>query len=747
MPSTIGEAFVAVRADTSGFQSSASRGVLGSIGSIAKTGASLLAGFGLFKVIKDDVIGFNATLEQTKVAFTNLLGSGKAANEMLANLQQFAKVTPFSFEQLIPLSQQLIGSLGGAADTSQELTGIMTQLGDAISATGGSSDQLRLLTTAYSQAATSGTVHMQDLLQINNAFPGSLAKMADAAGVSIGQFREDVANGMVTSAKFVELFKKVTTDKKFGIGGAMEAQSHTFRGALSNIQDALQQGLAKAGAGIFEFVRQVTVGFATFLGILQSQGLDQAILQTFGPEVLAGFQTFVSVLETGAGLVERLLGTIVDAFTENQGTIVAVLAGITSAFATVFGFIEAHQETFIAIAKAVGIAVAALLGLSATIVIIQGVAAALLLLTSPIAIVIAVAAAVIYAYQHFETFRNIVNSVVGFLVTFIPAAMATIRDVIVGAVNAAVAAWNQFPLIQALVTNALNTIVAVIRAAMTIIQGVINVVLGIIRGDWSQVMNGLKQIVQGTFNLIVAIIRGTLNNAVTIAQSLGSNIKNVLINAVQAIPGLVRGIFSRISGAISGVASAVFNAARNLAQSMYNGVVNKVKEIPGKVSTLIASIPGKIGDVGSLLYDIGVAIAHSLLDGLVAGFVAVYNEVAGWADKIKDIKGPIEVDRKLLIPAGLAITEGLHKGLSDSFANVERLVSGFAPRIQASFGTPQLTPNLGTAGLASTAAATSTVSVTIAAGAIVVQGSTNPQETGRAVVDAIFERAGRLAPQ
>lgn len=206
----IGEAAIRVRPDTSTFEKETKSSVLGTVGKIAAaTGAGVAIWKG-FDFAKDAVIGFNSTLEQAHAAFKNLLGSGQAANKMLAELQDFAKTTPFAFEQLIPVSQQLVGALGKSAD----VTGIMTQLGDAISATGGSADKLNQLTLAYTQLATSGTAHLGDLMQINNAVPGALARMAKASGQSVGQFRESVSKSMVSSGEAVKLFKKVTTDPK-----------------------------------------------------------------------------------------------------------------------------------------------------------------------------------------------------------------------------------------------------------------------------------------------------------------------------------------------------------------------------------------------------------------------------------------------------------------------------------------------------------------------------------------------------
>src|SRR5690349_6731159 len=91
---------------------------LSSVGQIAKgvfAGNLVTSGFSqAFNFAKTAVFGFNSTLEQSTIAFTTMLGSGTKAKVFLAQLQQFAKVTPFEFQGLVQNSQTLMG-MGVAA--------------------------------------------------------------------------------------------------------------------------------------------------------------------------------------------------------------------------------------------------------------------------------------------------------------------------------------------------------------------------------------------------------------------------------------------------------------------------------------------------------------------------------------------------------------------------------------------------------------------------------------------------------
>jgi tape measure domain-containing protein len=261
MADTIADAFVRIRPDTTGFKEETSSRVGGALGGIARTAGAIAIGYGAFRGLQfgyDAAIKFNSQLQQTHVAFQTILGSSSMATQAIKQLNTFAAQTPFEFQDIIPVAQQLLGT----GTKLKDLTPILTNLGNAISATGGSGDQLRLLTLAYTQLATSGTAHLQDLMQVNNAVPGSMGRIAAAMHMTIGQFREAVSAGKVTSEEATTAINK-GFEKAFG--GGMVAQSHTFAGAMSTIHDVLQNTIATAFRPFFNMLASGADKLAQFL--------------------------------------------------------------------------------------------------------------------------------------------------------------------------------------------------------------------------------------------------------------------------------------------------------------------------------------------------------------------------------------------------------------------------------------------------------------------------------------------------
>jgi tape measure domain-containing protein len=241
------------------------------IPSLRRTATALGAGFVAFKAFqfgKDAVIDFNAQLEQSRIAFATVLHSGRAADTLLRQLGQFAKTTPFEFQELVPLSQRLLATGTSAKDVIPQLT----LLGDTVSALGGSSVELEQLIRATSQLRARGKANLGDLYQITNLGIPIFQKMAEKTGQSVGKLMESISKGEVPAQVALDaLFTAARRD----YGGAMERQSHTFTGAMSNIHDAIQLTLAQAFRPLFDTVSEGAQRFSDFLGSADFQTWSQ----------------------------------------------------------------------------------------------------------------------------------------------------------------------------------------------------------------------------------------------------------------------------------------------------------------------------------------------------------------------------------------------------------------------------------------------------------------------------------------
>jgi tape measure domain-containing protein len=234
------------------------------LGKLAKT----VAGFAGKGVLAFGAVGAAAAtmgistasqMEQAQVGFTTMLGSGKKAEKFLKDLQQFANSTPFEFTELTGAAQQLM-AMGFAA---KDVIPMLTAVGDAVAAMGGSQENIDAVTTALGQMQAKGKVSGEELMQLTDQGIPALKILADSYKVSTAQMSAMITAGKIQSDKAIPLLIKGLeqgTKSVKGFGGMMNAQSQTMKGQWSTLMDTLQTGLgniaknflpaAKTGIGL-----------------------------------------------------------------------------------------------------------------------------------------------------------------------------------------------------------------------------------------------------------------------------------------------------------------------------------------------------------------------------------------------------------------------------------------------------------------------------------------------------------------
>lgn len=201
---------------------------------------------------------FNANMEQTRVAFTQLLGSGEDAAQFLRELAEFSMKTPFELPQVQQAARQLM-AYGFAA---RDVLPLLTAIGDAVSAMGQGAEGIDRAILALGQMAARGHVASQEMLQLTQLGLPVWDILAQKMGVTTAQLQDMVEKGLVPARQAIDLLAQGFEER---FGGMMEAQSHTFLGLLSNVKDTLRQTLGEAMAPAFEEAKRQLEAFAAFL--------------------------------------------------------------------------------------------------------------------------------------------------------------------------------------------------------------------------------------------------------------------------------------------------------------------------------------------------------------------------------------------------------------------------------------------------------------------------------------------------
>ena len=235
----LGAASAGAQSGTSSLSSGLS--MLGTKAMAAAT--ALVSVTAIISAAKSAFIDYNAELEQTRTAFTSMLGSANEANTLLSDLQKFAAETPFEMPGVRTAAQQL---LAFGYDV-KEVIPTLTALGNAASGLGKGQEGFNQLAFVFGQIRTTGKLMGQDVMQLAQAGVPVKEILAKNLGLTKDQLAEIGAQGIDANIAIQALIDGM--NERFP--QMMEKQSQTFEGVLSNIKDNLGQAFGGFGMGIF----------------------------------------------------------------------------------------------------------------------------------------------------------------------------------------------------------------------------------------------------------------------------------------------------------------------------------------------------------------------------------------------------------------------------------------------------------------------------------------------------------------
>lgn len=208
---------------TEGFRNAVSSFV-GNVGAIAFTRA--LDGI---KNSISGVVSAAAKLEVFETQFKTILGSSKAAQKQLQDLQEFAAKTPFQIDGLALATRQLL-SFGVV---QEEVIPTLSQLGDIAAGVGASIDEL---TIPFGRLVSTQKLTLIELDKFADRGVNLYKALADGAGVSLKNIRDEISKGRVPFELFTKALNDLTQEGGTFFKGA-EAQSKTLAGAISTLDD------------------------------------------------------------------------------------------------------------------------------------------------------------------------------------------------------------------------------------------------------------------------------------------------------------------------------------------------------------------------------------------------------------------------------------------------------------------------------------------------------------------------------
>jgi len=220
----------------------------------AVTGIALKAGIGAALAGGAAAMGVGvkavnsaADFEQTKVAFTTLIGDAAKAEQTLAKLRTLGAETPFEFPELADAGRKLI-AFGESADTVPET---LRRIGDV---SAGVQAPIGEIAEIYGKARVQGRLFAEDVNQLTGRGIPVIGELAKQFGVNESQVRKLVESGQVGFPQIEKAFIDMTS-KGGKFAGMMETQSKTTKGLFSTLKDSVNEVFLALGQPINDAIR------------------------------------------------------------------------------------------------------------------------------------------------------------------------------------------------------------------------------------------------------------------------------------------------------------------------------------------------------------------------------------------------------------------------------------------------------------------------------------------------------------
>ena len=384
---------------------------------------------------------------------------------------------------------------------------------------------------------------------------------------------------------------------------------------LANVLPRAFETAERAIAPVIELVHFAAAGFkAAFSGEGVTSTGFVGVMERIGVAARAAFDVIVPAAQAVAGFVR-----------DNLMPILAALAVVIGAV-----LVGAVQSLLVSLAA-----------LFSPVVLIVGAIALLV-------------AGIVYAYNHFEAFRSVVQAVIEFLTGVILPAIGAFAGYIIEQFGALVG-WVQAH--WSAIQEAIGHVIAVVQVIIETFVAVVmemwatfgDEILGIARVVWDQIRNVVETVVnliRGIIEVGLALINGEWGAA-------WDGIKGILATAWEYI------------------SETVVNALRLVGQVIEAGL--------SAIVSLVGGLPGRVlaalGSLGGWLYGAGQDLIWGFVNGIgsMARTLAnaAVNVARGAVNAVKSFLG-IGSPSKLFAGFGVNMGEGMVQGLDRSHDRVAR---------------------------------------------------------------------------
>lgn len=346
-----------ISADASGFKSEVSSAssafealtsMIGNVGSVFSSFGGLATTLGgalapvtggltaLGVAAGKTTVDFMKVYQASMTTFKQFYGSEDAARGLYNSLYEVASASTFSQESFLNAAQRL-----AAYGTSAEnVTRYMQVAADAVSAFGGSSQDLEQMAGVFGKVQREGRLTGESLAQFADAGVDAAGLLAKQMGVTSDEIRKMASDGALPAAEALDALSTALEDSSNGFAGmAAQIKGGSITGALDSMNSAWRT-----------FSLNLT-GINPTIGASADQlaQAEQRSLQLAGGigslnKIIPQMSGLFASATTGIGtFLDKMVGT--EAIVNDAGVVIGYTGGVLTELANAFGSLKAAGDS------------------------------------------------------------------------------------------------------------------------------------------------------------------------------------------------------------------------------------------------------------------------------------------------------------------------------------------------------------------------------------------------------------------
>lgn len=316
-------------------------------GKLKQMSGMLLGGMGL-KELASRIVSVRAEFESMETSLKVLLGGNEERlNNIMGQIKEYALASPLNTKDMVG-AVQMMTSFGIEAEKSIDY---LKAIGDVSMGDAGKFNSLAL---AFSQMSSAGKLMGQDLMQMVNAGFNPLEEISRKTGKSIGELKNEMSKGAITSKMVQDAFISATSAGGKFYGMASEG-AKTLNGQISMLQESFDNmfnEIGSKGEGVvmkavqagtylvenYETIGKVLEGLIIAYGVYKTALIVNAAV-TGGIKAVESASIIVKGLHTAATWAQTAAQTALNT-AMMMNPYVAVGAALVGLCATIYAFTD-----------------------------------------------------------------------------------------------------------------------------------------------------------------------------------------------------------------------------------------------------------------------------------------------------------------------------------------------------------------------------------------------------------------------